>query len=314
MEGSWERADLVEPLHPSEIAALISDSGLAIVACEPIREGLANANYRVVDAEGTGWVLRRYRRDPGAQDLEVALLRHFAGTIPVPSVRYANSDRGVVVLQELPGRSLQSALASDATEADEVAPSIGRALATLSSRPYEAGGFLDGGLRLTERWPTVYDGLFGFLDHGLGRELAIERAGSGRVARVRRAWRARQSALRAATERACLAHGDFKPANLLVQNGHLTGVLDWEFAHAGTWLLDPGSCCGTPERPDRGSPMPSRRGGPRPDCRRPPDWEEPARLVDTASLVDFLGRPATGKRQTRDVLALLDESLAILDR
>ena len=37
-----------------------------------------------------------------------------------------------------------------------------------------------------------------------------------------------------------LVHGDFKPSNLLVdpEDGHVTGVLDWEFAFAGSPLFD----------------------------------------------------------------------------
>lgn len=315
MEGSWERADVVEPLSPGEIAALLEGSGMTVVGGEPIREGLANANHRIEDADGGRWVLRRYRRDPDAMNLEVALLRGFAGAIPVPTVRHVGTGKGVVVLEMLPGRTLQAVLASgDAEEARSAARSIGEALANIASRRYEAGGFLDGDARLAERWPSVYDGLFGFLGHGLGQALARERAGITRLERVRHAWRGREDALRAATASACLSHGDYKPANLLIQDGSLTGVLDWEFAHAGTWLLDAGQLLRYlgPHRSwfaeavrlgrlERGLPTPT-------------DWEDLARLVDTASLVDFLGRPGTGDRQTRDVLALLDESLGLLER
>ena len=45
--------------------------------------------------------------------------------------------------------------------------------------------------------------------------------------------------------KAVLVHGDFRPANLLVDSGRITAVLDWEFAHAGDptedigWYLTP---------------------------------------------------------------------------
>jgi aminoglycoside phosphotransferase (APT) family kinase protein len=45
--------------------------------------------------------------------------------------------------------------------------------------------------------------------------------------------------------RAVLVHGDFRPANLLVDKGHVTALLDWEFAHVGDpaedlgWYLAP---------------------------------------------------------------------------
>ena len=34
-------------------------------------------------------------------------------------------------------------------------------------------------------------------------------------------------------ERTVVVHGDFRPANVLVEDGHVTALLDWEFAHLG---------------------------------------------------------------------------------
>ncbi|MEZ5683955.1 phosphotransferase [Novosphingobium sp.] len=51
-----------------------------------------------------------------------------------------------------------------------------------------------------------------------------------------------------------LVHGDFRLGNLLVENGHLSGVLDWELAHLGDWHEDLAFGCLTVwrfSRPDR---------------------------------------------------------------
>jgi hypothetical protein len=44
-------------------------------------------------------------------------------------------------------------------------------------------------------------------------------------------------------DQACLVHGDFNPRNMLADpvTGELTGLLDWEFAHAGTPGTDLGN-------------------------------------------------------------------------
>jgi aminoglycoside phosphotransferase (APT) family kinase protein len=44
-------------------------------------------------------------------------------------------------------------------------------------------------------------------------------------------------------DRTCLVHSDFNPKNLLVDpaTGRVTGVLDWEFAHAGSPVTDLGN-------------------------------------------------------------------------
>lgn len=43
-----------------------------------------------------------------------------------------------------------------------------------------------------------------------------------------------------AQERVVLTHGDFRPANVLVEAGRITALLDWEFAHLGDPLADLG--------------------------------------------------------------------------
>ena len=41
-------------------------------------------------------------------------------------------------------------------------------------------------------------------------------------------------------ERIVVVHGDFRPANVLVEGGHVTALLDWEFAHLGDPVEDLG--------------------------------------------------------------------------
>ena len=38
-----------------------------------------------------------------------------------------------------------------------------------------------------------------------------------------------------------LVHGDFNPTNILVYKGAVTGILDWEFSHAGSPYMDIGN-------------------------------------------------------------------------
>jgi len=45
------------------------------------------------------------------------------------------------------------------------------------------------------------------------------------------------------TEHICLVHGDFRTGNYMVQDGKLTGILDWEFCHWGDPYEDIGWFC-----------------------------------------------------------------------
>ena len=38
-----------------------------------------------------------------------------------------------------------------------------------------------------------------------------------------------------------LVHGDFNPTNILIDDGAVSGVLDWEYCHSGTPYMDIGN-------------------------------------------------------------------------
>jgi fructokinase len=94
---------------------------------------------------------------------------------------------------------------------------------------------------------------------------------------------------------ASLVHADFKPWNLLVgHEGCIAGVLDWEFAFAGSALFDLGIFL----RHDRSLPRDYRSsfiagyldaGG-----SLPADWHRLIKLLDLLNLCQLLERaPAT---------------------
>lgn len=125
--------------------------------------------------------------------------------------------------------------------------------------------------------------------------------------------RAGAAAWPALARAARLVHGDFGPTNLLVRAERagwaVTGVLDWEFAHAGHPAMDVGNLLRA--RPE--GPLPEgfavgledglRAGGAELD----PDWRAHAEYVDLFSALEFLSsvaeRPATHARARRQVEA-----------
>lgn len=141
------------------------------------------------------------RRGPEAFAIEVALLTLLRGVVPVPEVREVRRPvgemPGLVVTSFLPGERLD-VLLPDLSGADlaRVGSGVGRVLARLAGVALlRAGEFRDA-------------------------ELAIEPFPAGERT----------------AGRAVLVHGDLTPARLLVDPVTLavTGVLDWESAHAGS--------------------------------------------------------------------------------
>jgi Ser/Thr protein kinase RdoA (MazF antagonist) len=119
---------------------------------------------------------------------------------------------------------------------------LGDLLADLGGMPQlTAGPFVDGDLRVGSFFAgdQQVDGLPAFVEMfepRLGWWTPDELAGLREVA-------VDAQALLDTVPRICLVHSDFNPKNLLVDPGTLevTGLLDWEFAHAGHPFTDLGN-------------------------------------------------------------------------
>jgi len=214
--------------------------------------GYSGATFLVDLAEGdaTGAdqaVVRLFARDPSRAAVTVGLLRLLAGLLPVPRVLEAKLDMHgwggggarsptLIVMSKLPGERLDTVLAS---ADDDTAARLGVAVADVAVRlagiPFQRPGSLHGLDLRVEPWPRGA----GPVDDA---ETLIE-AGFPGSADGLRAVADQAEDLIADVERYCLVHSDFNPKNLLVDPGEavVTGLVDWEYAHAGAPVTDLGN-------------------------------------------------------------------------
>jgi aminoglycoside phosphotransferase (APT) family kinase protein len=93
-------------------------------------------------------------------------------------------------------------------------------------------------------------------------------------------------------DRVCLVHSDFNPKNLLVDpaTAEITGLIDWEFAHAGSPYTDLGNLLRFCDDPVLGEAVLHvvRSSGPALGDR----LVERARAADLWALIDLASRPA----------------------
>lgn len=212
----------------------------------PLAGGHSGRTF-VGDAGGERVVVRLYPPGlPGAEtapETDAAVLALVRGLLPVAEVLEvrrggaAADEPGLLVTSWLPGERgdvvLDGVHPSDERLA-RLGGAMGRVAATLAGMPMRRPGpFVDAELTLG-RFPE--GGLGGWVDARLGDWSAADRARLARVAEL-------AQDLLDGVGRACLVHSDLNPKNVLVDpaTGEITGVVDWEFAHAGHPWTDLGN-------------------------------------------------------------------------
>lgn len=218
----------------------------------PLAGGFSGETF-LAEAAGERTVVRIYggrgsRRGPEAPEIDAAVLRLVRGLLPVPSVlevRRADESAGtpgLLITSYLEGSRLDLLL-PELSEAmtETVGRNLGQVLARLAQMPMlRAGMFVDGDLRLGDL-PPGGDDLVAWTQAHLEGPVLGEwppAAQEGLLAVAEHA-----QALLDRVDRVCLVHSDLNPKNVLVDpaTGEVTGLLDWEFAHAGAPLADLGN-------------------------------------------------------------------------
>jgi aminoglycoside phosphotransferase (APT) family kinase protein len=217
----------------------------------PLEGGHSGETF-LAEAAGERTVVRIYAhrsatRGPVAVEVDAAVLRLVRGLLPVPEVLEARrpderaGTPGLLVTSYLAGERLDLCLPGfDEAARRAVARELGLLLGRLATMPQlRAGLFVDGLLRV-EPFPEAADLPAWVESHRSGTALATwpQDLYDALLAVAERAQTVLDD-----TDRSCLVHSDFNPKNLLVDpaTGRVTGVLDWEFAHAGSPVTDLGN-------------------------------------------------------------------------
>lgn len=220
-----------------------------LASLTPLDGGWSGETF-LAEVAGERSVVRIYarpsHRGASAHEVDAALLRLVKGLLPVPEVlevRRADDATGMpalLVTSFLPGERLEVLLPrlADAERAT-LGTSLGELLADLGGMPMlSTGPFVDGRLTIGSFEPDL-DGLPAAV------ELAEPRLGwwSPDELTGLRELAVDAQALLDTVGRRVLVHSDFNAKNLLVDPDSLevTGLLDWEYAHAGHPFTDLGN-------------------------------------------------------------------------
>ncbi|MEV5964332.1 phosphotransferase [Kribbella sp. NPDC051952] len=206
----------------------------------PLAGGYGGQTY-AVSAGGEDAVLKLYVKDPGRATVDAALLRLVHGLLPVPRILDAKregspEDPPYLLTERLPGVNLQVYL--DTAGEDErrtVGEQLGELLVRLSGMPFLTFGMFRDGELVIEPF-----GMGDLEQYVAGLDLGLSAEQSERFADV---LAEAEDVLADGVDRVCLVHSDFNPKNLLVdpETARITGLIDWEFAHAGSPYTDLGN-------------------------------------------------------------------------
>ncbi len=229
--------------------------------------GKSNTNYRLILRDGEVCVLRLH--NPGCNaERENHILRLVREIVPVPAVLASGGDWSIHSFME--GTAL--------AEAPQCIRAAAEALARISSLTYTSSGWIqaDGSIR-----PFDFGNRESFVLSMLERADVCAWIGPKTAAALRRIDAEQEPD----PDEPRLVHGDFNPTNILVHEGEVTAILDWEFSHAGSPYMDIGNLL---RHTDRKYHCEIEAGLVAGGLDVPTDWRRTAELIDLSSHLEFL--------------------------
>ena len=241
-----------------------------LVSVELLGNGKSNTSYKVLADNGAAYVLRLYSQ--GSPAREACVMDMAKDFVPVP----AELDRGDTW-------SFTTFLDGDILERrPEHSGKAAEALARIASVAFDSPGWINSDGTVS---PFPFDGISGFVSDMLNREEVLCWTGQAIANAVAKAVADASDLIEILNAESYLVHGDFNPTNILIKNGEVSGVLDWEYSHSGTPFMDIGNLLRHTN--PRYHPL-IERGLRAAGMNLPEDWLLRARLVDLTSHLEFL--------------------------
>jgi hygromycin-B 7''-O-kinase len=197
---------------------------LEVVDISPLDGGEVHANYGIRTGDRRELVLKVYRGELAWKlDKEAYLLDLVHGRVAVPKIVQAG--HGALVMTRLPGRPARF------TDDDpaEVSRQLGSLLRDLHTITFDSFGYIE--TRVTSPVPTNLE----YMRRRVERK--VHSGPPDLRGALERHFAEREAAFEGCSQ-AVLCHNDAHDANVLVEDGRITGLIDWENAVAADPILD----------------------------------------------------------------------------
>jgi aminoglycoside phosphotransferase (APT) family kinase protein len=316
MEHEWGRRYDFVALEKDTINSLLQPvfPGRTLDSAEILTAGKCNTNYKIrVSGLNESFVLRIHVRDRASGERDLNIFRLVKEQVPVPHILYThirNEPEAIsyTVMNWVDGILFSDVLASkDETAIAECSHEIGITLANIGIHTFPRAGFFGPDLTIIEDLENV--SILSYFEHFLFIGQTGQHLGASLTQRLWDFLIDNASYFDVLKDARSLVHSDFKGFNILVrqfdEHWKVSAVLDWEFAFAGSPLIDIGNMLRYSHLHPPVFEKEFLRGYQEQGGVLPPEWKKVAKLVDLLSLCEFLNTPTPRN-------ALLDEVTGLI--
>lgn len=254
MEKDWGRRHEFVALEEDVLTSLLQPAfpGRKIVSAELLTAGHCNTNYKIqVSDLNDTFVLRIYVRDREAIQKDWDIFHLVQESVPIPELLYADLhgteyNKPYAIMKWVDGILLSDVMAQEKSD-DIIACGydVGAVLARIGAHTFPQAGFFGPGLTVVEPFEGGSTSYLSGIEQYLTQERVRQQLGEVQIKELEQFVSGNAEYLTEMTEAVSLVHADFKGINILVhqhaQRWKVAAVLDWEFAFAGTPLLDIGN-------------------------------------------------------------------------
>lgn len=243
MDSKWESTREITNINNETANKLIKplDAKKEVESIELLPGGRSTANYKIrIKGLKQIFVLRIYPKVDHTCHKEFTVYNTVKDYIPVPEIYYINDDKTIIgkpyaIVQFLDGIVLNQYMAENAGLDKSLAEEIGEKLGCLHQKEFDREGYLDENLHLVGGLAPILSWYEYFLNNRAGERLGIRMK-----TKIFECLKDNNSLLVQMTQKFVFSHGDFRPSNIMVKNGKLIGILDWEKSLAAPIYYDIG--------------------------------------------------------------------------
>ena len=318
MQKNWNRRHDFVTIDEQTLTTMLQPlfPGKQVIEAELLTAGLCNTNYKIkVSGLADAFVLRLYIRDRAACQKDYDIFNLIQKRVPVPELLYVDSESShyttaYAVMKWVDGTLLSDVIATgNQADITDCAYAVGKTLAHIGAYTFAHAGFFGSGLVIKHPFDNENATFLGMFEQFLFKGNTGLRLGSVLRDVLWRFVTSNVGYLDSTKESVSLVHSDFKGVNILVRQEQnrwqVAAVLDWEFAFAGSPLIDIANMLRYDQLLPGGFESEFLRGYQEEGGQLPHAWKRTSKLLDLLSLCEFLNAPYPNDAVVEEVTSLI---------